>query len=411
LSAVYVTGAYFYALSGFFGLLALQPSDGRIMRIAVLIVDVYLIAMLATITLQVPDYLEMLETQKCAILEQEVACWYISLLVGLRCFDVPWSFMWVGRIALAATCEAESPVLLAKIWSWAGYINLAFGLTSFVRTVASAGAGQPDVALRVGLVAIPAFLLGAVCIWGSEVRSHLQAWLMWHGDAAAAAAGIAELLGGRSPEEVLALARGTFRYVPSQYLQREDMQQKHPDSALARFTHAASLGSVDTFVSHSWSDNPEKKWTELQQYVLEFKQQHRGRAPKLWIDKYCIDQSRIDESLACLPVYLSGCRKLLILCGNTYLRRLWCLMEIFVFVTMGGRAEDLEVRLLGGTSLQRMNTTRSVKSIITSLQDFDPWKARCTTDYDTERLREVIRSTGFRQIRQVVMDAFASQGI
>ena len=50
--------------------------------------------------------------------------------------------------------------------------------------------------------------------------------------------------------------------------------------------------------------------------------------PMLWLDKACIDQQKIDESLAALPVYLSGCRDLLILVGSTYTRRLWCVMEL-----------------------------------------------------------------------------------
>ena len=40
----------------------------------------------------------------------------------------------------------------------------------------------------------------------------------------------------------------------------------------------------------------------------------------------CIDQTDIDANLACLPVFLSGCRELLILVGETYHKRLWCVM-------------------------------------------------------------------------------------
>ena len=44
----------------------------------------------------------------------------------------------------------------------------------------------------------------------------------------------------------------------------------------------------------------------------------------VWLDKSCIDQTSIDESLACLPVFLAGCRQLLVLAGQTYATRLWC---------------------------------------------------------------------------------------
>ena len=44
------------------------------------------------------------------------------------------------------------------------------------------------------------------------------------------------------------------------------------------------------------------------------------------------DQNNIEQSLACLPVFLAGCQKLLIVAGPTYTSRLWCVMEIFTFL-------------------------------------------------------------------------------
>ena len=48
-------------------------------------------------------------------------------------------------------------------------------------------------------------------------------------------------------------------------------------------------------------------------------------------DKACIDQSDIQQSLACLPVFLAGCQTLLVVAGPTYCSRLWCVMELFTF--------------------------------------------------------------------------------
>merc|ERR1719253_2164497 len=124
------------------------------------------------------------------------------------------------------------------------------------------------------------------------------------------------------------------------------MQENTPNPALSFLTEPGQLGQIDAFVSHSWHDDPKLKWAALQAWRQEFKLQHQGREPKLWIDKYCIDQSNIADSLQCLPVYLSGCSSLLILCGPTYLDRLWCLIEIFVFLEMGGERSKLDVRLL-----------------------------------------------------------------
>ena len=43
----------------------------------------------------------------------------------------------------------------------------------------------------------------------------------------------------------------------------------------------------------------------------------------IWLDKACIDQQNIDASLAVLPIFLAGCKSLLVLPGSTYATRLW----------------------------------------------------------------------------------------
>ena len=40
-------------------------------------------------------------------------------------------------------------------------------------------------------------------------------------------------------------------------------------------------------------------------------------------DKACIAQDDIQANLACLPVFLAGCKELLVLAGATYSTRLW----------------------------------------------------------------------------------------
>jgi hypothetical protein len=52
-----------------------------------------------------------------------------------------------------------------------------------------------------------------------------------------------------------------------------------------------------------------------------------GREPLVWLDRACIDQAdewaKIEKSLAYLPVFLAGCKSLLVLAGPTYTTRLW----------------------------------------------------------------------------------------
>ena len=47
-------------------------------------------------------------------------------------------------------------------------------------------------------------------------------------------------------------------------------------------------------------------------------------------DKACLKQREsIEEQLAYLPVFLSGCQCLVVLAGQTYTERVWCVMEMF----------------------------------------------------------------------------------
>ena len=44
----------------------------------------------------------------------------------------------------------------------------------------------------------------------------------------------------------------------------------------------------------------------------------------------------------CLPVHLAACKKLLVLAGTTYISRMWCAMEIFVFIAAVNDMSRLE---------------------------------------------------------------------
>ena len=127
------------------------------------------------------------------------------------------------------------------------------------------------------------------------------------------------------------------------------MAKGEPDPQLFRKTVDAKLGTVDAFVSHSWHDNSGLKWAQLQKYREDFKQS-QGREPLVWIDKYCLDQENMKEGLMCLPVFLAGCNSLLVISGETYPSRLWCLLEMFVYMSVAvadGCREDPTTLTLG----------------------------------------------------------------
>lgn len=65
-----------------------------------------------------------------------------------------------------------------------------------------------------------------------------------------------------------------------------------------------------------------QQWRVLNRWATEF-EEREGRKPKVWLDKACINQQKISESLAGLPIYLSGCQEMVVLMGETYLSRLW----------------------------------------------------------------------------------------
>jgi hypothetical protein len=68
-----------------------------------------------------------------------------------------------------------------------------------------------------------------------------------------------------------------------------------------------ALGTVDAFVSHSWSDEPTAKYEALRIWADKFAQAH-GRQPLLWLDKACIDRGDANTSLAYVPIYVRRMR-------------------------------------------------------------------------------------------------------
>ena len=174
---------------------------------------------------------------------------------------------------------------------------------------------------------------------------------------------VAALLGKKGAAATLATATDRFRAVRLADLTREELADSTPDPAMHQKTVAAKLGEVDAFVSHSWSDDGNAKFDQLHEWA-------GGQSRFVWLDKArderaspqsrrrrrrrcrrrrrrrrasprslrrepnspcvrvrvqaCIDQLLdIEGSLACLPVFLSGCQQLLILAGPTYTTRLW----------------------------------------------------------------------------------------
>lgn len=161
-------------------------------------------------------------------------------------------------------------------------------------------------------------------------------------------------------------------------IRKEDMTGSTPNPLLQSLSTPCGLQDIDAFLSHSWHDDPEAKWEALQIWRMSFKAQHQ-REPRLWIDKYCIDQDNIEASLMCLPVFLASCHTLLILAGPTFLKRLWCIEEVFVFLQMNRPIHAMEIMAICDDMENRVST-------------FDVKDAACSKEKDRQKMLATIEA-------------------
>jgi len=235
---------------------------------------------------------------------------------------------------------------------------------------------------------VPANLIAIyVVLWPKALQicqARLRRWMETRG-ATRAAAAIACLVGMVEPKKVMQQAEQRFRSIDLSKLSSEDLWDNAPDPRLNALAEPTKLGSCDAFVSHSWHDDAAAKWEALQEWRSWFRAKH-GREPRVWLDKLCIDQNNIEADLRCLPVSLSGCKSLLVLYGPTYLSRLWCVIEIFTYIMMGGGVNDIDVRLV----LREEHADEDRTAMVSAFEGFDVAQCQCHRSADKERILLVI---------------------
>ena len=221
--------------------------------------------------------------------------------------------------------------------------------------------------------------LAAALVLNSANRGRVHRWLGSLGGKRGSkdqeAASVASLTGSSSAADALSKARDSFRAFPLGRLTREALANNTPNPALHAKTDPAVLGAAHAFVSHSWTDDGNANYDRLHEWA-------NGEEKLIWLDKFCIDQLDIEACVASLPVFLAGCQQLVCLAGPTYTERLWCAMELFTFVRMGGRREDILVWLFEQTAALRQR-----------LAHFDAGKAKCFHDRDRHSLLAVVEAT------------------
>lgn len=143
----------------------------------------------------------------------------------------------------------------------------------------------------------------------------------------------------KSHEDLLSWAKGNLRVFRWESFS-DDVLETSPrnlkDDEMKKKAYALSQDAVvqshadkiDFFVSHSWDDDSVSKCRALRQFMEQQRRRH-ARFPSLWLDKVCIDQRDSCNALAVLPINIGSSKRMLILLSPSYLKRLWCVWELF----------------------------------------------------------------------------------
>ena len=96
------------------------------------------------------------------------------------------------------------------------------------------------------------------------------------------------------------------------------------------------------FRRHERHDDAKAKFAILDLAMQQFKAKY-NREATFWLDKVCIDQRNIDDGLKLLVINVMSCDKILVLCGKTYIHRLWCVLELFMIFCFADDSNEEEV--------------------------------------------------------------------
>ena len=97
----------------------------------------------------------------------------------------------------------------------------------------------------------------------------------------------------------------------------------------------------------------------------------------------------------CLPVYLAGCKQLFIVCGPSYLDRMWCVLELFVFIQMGGSVENIQLQFIppdetSDPECKKFSTP--LEYFEDRFENFDVTNAQCYDPLQKDRLLSVVEA-------------------
>jgi hypothetical protein len=149
--------------------------------------------------------------------------------------------------------------------------------------------------------------------------------------------------------------------------------------------------TIDYFITHSWYDSAAEKFIALTNISNKYKKKN-GKFPTFWLDKVCINQDDIGDGLRVLPVNIMCCNKMLVLCGETYTDRLWCVWEMVTLFTFLN-ANDIIYRLEFANVMKGVSNGEEV--VLLKLLNFNIENAHCYDPNEEKKLLNVIKAVGF----------------
>uniref|UniRef100_A0A7S2IDR4 TIR domain-containing protein n=1 Tax=Zooxanthella nutricula TaxID=1333877 RepID=A0A7S2IDR4_9DINO len=311
---------------------------------------------------------------------------------------VPIAFYIVALIftlsSLWAACGREATVVQDRMWKTIiifVLVHMPVKVLIATELTIECGAASPawqEVAAQVG-----ALVFVSRKRWRTILQGKLAGMLDSHYSHRSAAS-IAGLIGNCGWKAILSEAKANFRCIRLKDLSAEDLADNAPRPDLFQRTFPARLQECDAFISHSWHDDAEAKWEALQEWRFRFTLAN-GREPTVWFDKCCIDQGNIVASLRCLPIFLAGCKRLVVFAGSSYWQRLWCILELFTFVHMHRSTQHVEFVYV----CRRGAEEHDADVIDGGFLRFDVADCQCSRHEDKAKILNII-SAAFGDLRE-----------
>ena len=227
--------------------------------------------------------LAVLPTDRLVIYGVAAVCCAVSLVLGAYIAEeaksdakkdkADWTavqyVMAGGFLCVAAVMSSAARLppraALRRMWMSLGAVYLASALIFLSISVTRVNRMKHGSAVHQfhWLLTAELFVLGAVSSWPS-FRQRVHAALLARDSQISSAASVAALLGRNDIDHVKAEAQRKFYGVELSQVRLEDLQQSTPDPLLFARAKHARFDEIDWFISHSWHDSPEAKYSALQ---------------------------------------------------------------------------------------------------------------------------------------------------